>query len=229
MSDFLSIQGLSKSYQSGQTALQVLVDLNLEVERGQMVAVTGASGSGKSTFLHLVGGMDKPDAGSIFLEGENIVALEGRELARFRNQKVGFIFQFHHLLPEFTALENVMFPLLLRRMPEREASGRARRLLEEVGLSQREDHQPGELSGGEQQRVAVARALAGEPTLLLGDEPTGNLDDQTSKSIYRLLLDVHAKHNLTSIIVTHDSSLAALCQVQKRLYEGQLRDAEFHL
>ncbi len=222
MSNFLRIQGLYKSFQSGKEKLRILIDLSLQLEQGEMLAVTGASGSGKSTFLHLVGGMDRADAGKIFLEEEEVTRLEGQQLAQFRNQKIGFIFQFHHLLPEFSALENVMFPLLMRRIPFAEARSRAHALLDEVGLGDRAHHKPGQLSGGEQQRVAVARALVGKPSLLLGDEPTGNLDEHTAEAIYELLLDIHRRHHLTSIIVTHNPKLAALCSLEKRLEEGKL-------
>ena len=222
MSKFLKVEKLCKSYQSGSEFLHILVDLSLEVERGQMVAITGASGSGKSTFLHLVGGMERPDAGHIFLEGVDVASFDAGELARFRNETIGFVFQFHHLLPEFSSLENVMFPLLLRRVPFHEAARRAQDLLTEVGLSERLRHRPGELSGGEQQRVAVARALVGTPHLLLGDEPTGNLDEQNSEAIYSLLVEVHRRHQLTSIIVTHNPKLANLCDFQRHLQGGRL-------
>ncbi len=222
MSKFLRIQGISKSFQSGAEKLHILVDLALDLQQGQMVAVTGASGSGKSTFLHLVGGMDKADAGQILLEGVDVTRLAGKELAEYRNRKIGFIFQFHHLLPEFSALENVMFPLLLRQTPFPRARREAQELLAEVGLADRGHHKPGQLSGGEQQRVAFARALVGKPSLLLGDEPTGNLDEHTSEAIYQLLLEVHRNHRLTSIIVTHNPRLAALCESEKSLQEGKL-------
>ena len=222
MNNFLKIQGLYKSFQSGTEKLRILIDLSLRLKEGEMLAVTGASGSGKSTFLHLVGGMDRADAGEIILAGQKVTRLEGQQLAQFRNSKIGFIFQFHHLLPEFSALENVMFPLLLRRIPFAEARIRARALLDEVGLADRSHHKPGQLSGGEQQRVAVARALVGKPSLLLGDEPTGNLDEHTAESIYELLLDIQRRHHLTSIIVTHNPKLAALCSLEKRLEEGKL-------
>ncbi len=222
MNNFLKIQGLYKSFQSGSEKLRILIDLSLRLKQGEMLAVTGASGSGKSTFLHLVGGMDRADAGEISLAGQKVTRLEGQQLAQFRNSKIGFIFQFHHLLPEFSALENLMFPLLLRRIPFAEARTRAHVLLDEVGLADRSHHKPGQLSGGEQQRVAVARALVGKPSLLLGDEPTGNLDEHTAESIYELLLDIQRRHHLTSIIVTHNPKLAALCSLEKRLEEGKL-------
>lgn len=222
MSKLLEIQGLCKSFASGDEQLHILTDLSLRLKQGEMLAVTGASGSGKSTFLHLVGGMDRADAGQISLAGEEVTRLEGQQLARFRNRQIGFIFQFHHLLPEFSAVENVMFPLLLRRVPFPEARERAHALLDEVGLDNRAHHKPGQLSGGEQQRVAVARALVGKPRLLLGDEPTGNLDEHTAEAIYELLLDIHRRHKLTSIIVTHNPKLAALCGLRKSLQEGKL-------
>ena len=222
MSEFLKVEGLCKSYQSGSESLHILVELSLEVGRGQMVAITGASGSGKSTFLHLVGGMERPDAGRILLENVDVALLDIGELARFRNEKIGFVFQFHHLLPEFSSLENVMFPLLLRRSTFQQAARQAQDLLTEVGLSDRLHHRPGELSGGEQQRVAVARALVGAPHLLLADEPTGNLDEQNSEAIYSLLVEVHRRHQLTSIIVTHNPKLAGLCDFQRHLQGGKL-------
>lgn len=223
MSSLLQVKNLRKSYWSGQDELHILVGLDLEVAEGQMVAITGVSGSGKSTLLHLVGGMEKPDSGEILFEGEEITRLGGAELARFRNQKIGFVFQFHHLLPEFTALENVMFPLLLRRVPFQEATARGKKFLEDVGLAARARHRPGELSGGEQQRVAFARALAGEPRLLLADEPTGNLDEHTSHTVFELLQQIHNRYRLTSVIVTHNARLARLCDVARRLSEGKLR------
>ena len=222
MNNFLSVTGLCKSFPSGENYLDILIDLSLELEQGQMLAVTGASGCGKSTLLHLLGGMEPADAGSIRLEGTDLTGLQGSQLAGFRNRRIGFIFQFHHLLPEFSALENVMFPLLLRRVSFSDAAKKARLLLDEVGLSSRVHHRPGELSGGEQQRVAFARALVGEPALLLGDEPTGNLDEHTAETIYQLLLEIHRSHQLTSIMVTHNPQLSALCQSEMRLHEGKL-------
>lgn len=218
----MEVANLHKSFRSGNERLDILVDLNLTVRKGGMVAVTGASGSGKSTFLHLVGGMDRPDSGRIVIAGQDLGKLNKAELARFRNRHVGFVFQFHHLLPEFSAVENVMFPLLLRGMPRSEALSSARKLLEEVSLKDRADHRPGELSGGEQQRVAVARALAGSPSLLLADEPTGNLDVHSAEAIHRLLIEIHSTHDLTSIIVTHNPRLAHLCDVEYRMTGGRL-------
>lgn len=222
MSKLLRIKGLCKSFKSGDARLEILMNLELEVEQGQMVAVTGASGSGKSTFLHLVGGMEKADEGEICLGNTDVGKLEGLKLSSFRNQKIGFIFQFHHLLPEFSVLENVMFPLLLRGQTFRQAAWEAKLLVDEVGLENRIHHKPGELSGGEQQRVAVARALVGKPTLLLGDEPTGNLDNHTAETLYQLMREIHQRHHLTSIIVTHNHRLASQCDVEKHLCDGRL-------
>ncbi|RPI21402.1 MAG: ABC transporter ATP-binding protein [Acidobacteria bacterium] len=222
MSNLVEVTNLSKSFRSGHERLDILVNLSLEVRQGAMIAVTGASGSGKSTFLHLVGGMDRPDAGRIVIAGQDLSRLDKSELARFRNRHVGFVFQFHHLLPEFSAVENVMFPLLIRGLSRSEALPSAEKLLEEVSLTDRADHRPGELSGGEQQRVAVARALAGTPSLLLADEPTGNLDIHTAEVIHRLLVEVHSIHELTSIIVTHNPRLAHLCDLEYRMVGGRL-------
>jgi len=226
MSSLVEVAHLFKSFRSGEERLDILVDLELQVREGAMIAVTGASGSGKSTFLHLVGGVDTPDSGTIIIAGQDISHLDKSALARFRNRHVGFVFQFHHLLPEFSALENVMFPLLLRGLSRSEALPSAMKLLEEAGIADRGEHRPGELSGGEQQRVAVARALAGNPSLLLADEPTGNLDVYTAETIHRLLIEVHTRHQLTSIIVTHNARLAHLCDVEYRMIGGRLVPAD---
>ncbi|MBI4445648.1 MAG: ABC transporter ATP-binding protein [Acidobacteria bacterium] len=218
----LEVAGLTKSYLSGQEKLVILDGLNLKVQKAQIVAITGASGAGKSTLLHLLGGMDRPDSGTILFDNCDLTRLDGRDLAVFRNREIGFVFQFHHLLPEFSALENVMIPLLLRKEEKAQARSRAAACLAEVGLEKRIHHRPGELSGGEQQRVALARALAGEPRLLLADEPTGNLDQHTSEAVFRLLLKIHAQRNLTSMLVTHNMQLASLCDVEFRLSEGKL-------
>ncbi|HSR52995.1 MAG TPA: ABC transporter ATP-binding protein [Acidobacteriota bacterium] len=218
----LEVRGLCKSFPSGDRTLEVLRDVELRVPEGATVAVMGASGSGKSTFLHLTGGMEKPDSGEIWVDGEDIARLQGRRLALYRNRKVGFVFQFHHLLSEFSALENVMFPLLLRGESFAQSRNEAARWLDEVGLSPRAHHKPGQLSGGEQQRVAIARALVGSPSLLLADEPTGDLDDKTSDSIHQLLMQLQGRHRLTSVIVTHDASLAGLCSQRRRMVGGHL-------
>ena len=223
MNNLLDVKDLRKSYLSGTERLEVLNGLSLDLHAGEMVAVTGASGSGKSTLLHILGGMDHADQGSILFEGREIAGLNRAELSEFRNRAVGFVFQFHHLLPEFTALENVMMPLLLRGIRPAEAGVESLSVLANVGLRDRARHRPGELSGGEQQRVALARALVGKPRLLLADEPTGNLDPHTGEGVGELIRALHAAHGLTSILVTHNERLARICSRVFRLEEGQLR------
>ena len=222
MSELLAVRNLYKGYRSGDQRLQVLSDLSLEVAEGEIVAVTGVSGSGKSTLLHLVGGMERPDAGSIRIKDTELWELNAPRLSMFRNQMIGFVFQFHHLLPEFTALENVLMPLLLRGKPKAEVINAGLKMLGEVGLEDRAHHRPGELSGGEQQRVALARALIGEPRLLLADEPTGNLDPHTGEGVSRLFRSMQAKYNLTSILVTHNEKLAQTCSRTYVLENGKL-------
>ncbi|HEY3131285.1 MAG TPA: ABC transporter ATP-binding protein [Acidobacteriota bacterium] len=221
---FLTVRDLYKSYPSGNTVLHVLRGLALELERGDLLAVLGASGSGKSTFLHLLGGMEMPDAGVISFQGLELNSLNPLQLAAFRNQKIGFVFQFHHLLPEFTALENVMLPLLIRKEPREKCRVAAARLLEDVGLKERATHTPGELSGGEQQRVAIARALAGNPEIVLADEPTGNLDARTAEAVHSLFRELHQQRIFTAIIVTHNPTLAAICRHRKTMRDGKLVD-----
>jgi lipoprotein-releasing system ATP-binding protein len=221
----VSVSALIKSYQVGSQAIHVLRGLDLEVEAGEMVAIVGASGVGKSTLLHLLGGLDRADSGTIHIGDGNVTGLPDAELVAFRNRHVGFVFQFHHLLPEFSALENAEMPLRIARLPATEGRPRARRLLERVGLGDRLDHRPGMLSGGEQQRVAVARALVMQPTLLLADEPTGDLDEETADTLHGLLRDMHAEFGLTSVIATHNPRLAAACDRTLRLEGGRLRPA----
>jgi lipoprotein-releasing system ATP-binding protein len=223
MNKLLEISALCKSYVSGDQRLEIISDLALAVDKGEMIGITGVSGSGKSTLLHLIGGMDRPDRGSIRIQDRELSSLNPLELSQFRNKTIGFIFQFHHLLPEFTALENAMMPLLLRGASIPEAMAPAKALLQDVGLENRAHHRPGELSGGEQQRVALARALVGKPLLLLADEPTGNVDPQTGQTIAHLFQAMHAKHGLTSIIVTHNDKLAQICSRVYRLENGQLQ------
>jgi len=223
MSNLLEVRELSKGYPSGHEWLDVLVDLSLDLAEGEMIAITGVSGSGKSTLLHLIGGMDRPDRGSIRILDREVSSLDVLELSKLRNEIIGFVFQFHHLLPEFTALENVMMPLLVRGSPPAESKKQAMALLEDVGLAGRAHHRPGELSGGEQQRVALARALVGKPRLLLADEPTGNLDPNTGDATANLILALHHKHRLTSVLVTHNEKLADICSGTYRLEHGQLR------
>jgi len=218
----LAIEGLSKAYLTGGRRLAVLQEVSLEIAAGEMVALTGPSGAGKSTFLHLVGALDAPTAGRILFEGLDLASLEEDDLARFRNESVGFVFQSHHLLPEFTALENAMMPGLVRRLSRGEARRRAEESLARVGLSDRLEHRPGELSGGEQQRVALARALVLQPRLLLADEPTGNLDPQTAAGIHALLQELNRDLGITGVVVTHNETLAASLGRRIRLVAGRL-------
>jgi lipoprotein-releasing system ATP-binding protein len=222
---FLDARNIFKSYHVGTTLLAVLRDLNLEVTAGEMVAIVGASGVGKSTLLHVLGGLDRADQGSVVIAGEDVTGLPDPELVAFRNRHVGFVFQFHHLLPEFNALENVEMPMRIARMPVAEARPRAEELLQRVGLVERLTHRPGMLSGGEQQRVAVARALVMRPSILLADEPTGDLDEHTAESLHLLLRDMHRAYGLTSIIATHNPRLAAACDRALRLEAGRLSNA----
>src|SRR3982751_3540688 len=219
---FLAAEGIVKSYSVGGRALTVLRDLDLTVESGEMVAIVGASGVGKSTLLHVLGGLDRVDSGSIAINGTAISDLPAEEVVAFRNRHVGFVFQFHHLLPEFTALENAEMPMRIARMPLREARARAEALLQRVGLAERLTHRPGMLSGGEQQRVAVARALVMQPLVLLADEPTGDLDEGTAETLHQLLREMHRDFGLTSVIATHNPRLAAACDRTLRLRDGRL-------
>ena len=219
---FLEARGIVKTYMVGGTSLAVLRDLDLQVDAGEMVAIVGASGVGKSTLLHILGGLDRASEGDIMIDGARLTALDDAALVRFRNQRVGFVFQFHHLLPEFSALENAEMPMRIARISMNEARPRAEELLGRVGLAERLSHRPGMLSGGEQQRVAVARALIMRPALLLADEPTGDLDEQTADSLHTLLRDMHKRYGLTSIIATHNPRLAAACDRILRLEGGRL-------
>jgi lipoprotein-releasing system ATP-binding protein len=220
---FLEVAGLTKSYPVGDAKLDVLRGLDVALEKGEMVAIVGASGVGKSTLLHVLGGLDSIDSGRVRIGDTEITALADAALVAFRNQHVGFVFQFHHLLPEFSALENAEMPMRIGRWPASRRHDRARHLLERVGLGGRLEHRPGMLSGGEQQRVAIARALVMEPLLLLADEPTGDLDEHTAESLHGLLRDMHRESGLTSIIATHNPRLAAACDRVFRLEEGRLR------
>ena len=215
-------RGLAKVYDAGPRAVRVFADLDIDVLEGEMVAIVGPSGAGKSSLLHILGGLDRPTAGSVRVAEFDITRLADVDLARFRNTKIGFIFQFHHLLPEFTALENTMMPLLISGVGRRESRDRAVGILETIGLADRLDHRPGELSGGEAQRVALARAMVHRPRVLLADEPTGNLDHRTGETIHGMLQSVHASEALTSIIVTHNERLAALCDRVLHLEDGRL-------
>ena len=223
-SALIEVRELGKSFQSGRERLEVLCDLDLSIGRGERVAVVGASGAGKTTFMHILGGLDHPSTGSVQFEGKDIFSLKGPALDAFRNRTIGFVFQFHQLLPEFTALENVMMPALIARQSPRDAAPQAEALLKEVGLGARLSHKPGQLSGGEQQRVAIARALIMSPQLLLADEPTGNLDSRTSDDIYRLLQQLHRERGLTMVIVTHNEGLAQRLDRVVHMEDGRLVD-----
>jgi lipoprotein-releasing system ATP-binding protein len=219
---FVTATALNKSYAVAGNRLHVLRDLDLSVERGEMVAIVGASGVGKSTLLHVLGGLDRPDSGDVRVGDFEVGRVNDAELVAFRNRHVGFVFQFHHLLPEFSAVENAEMPLRIARLSAAEARPRAEQLLGRVGLAERLTHRPGMLSGGEQQRVAVARALVMQPSLLLADEPTGDLDEATADSLHRLLRDMHHEFGLTAIIATHNPRLAQQCDRTLRLEGGHL-------
>ena len=221
---FVEISALAKSYEVGGRRLVVLKDLDLALEKGEMVAIVGASGVGKSTLLHVLGGLDKPDSGAVRINQIDLRALSDTDLVNFRNRHVGFVFQFHHLLPEFTAVENAEMPMRIARRPPTECRARASALLTTVGLADRVEHRPGMLSGGEQQRVAIARALVMDPSLLLADEPTGDLDEHTADTLHTLLRDMHRDRGLTSVIATHNPRLAAACDRVLRLEDGRLRE-----
>jgi lipoprotein-releasing system ATP-binding protein len=221
-SPVIQVQGLSKTYKTARGALQLFEGLDLEVKAGEMVAIVGQSGAGKSTLLHILGALDTPSAGTVTCASVNVASLTAREAAAFRNREIGYVWQFHYLLPEFTAKENVAMPLLARGMRKAEALAEAGKWLREVGLEDRADHRPGELSGGEQQRVALARALVCHPRLLLADEPTGDLDGVTAGRVFELIERLHLSHGLTSILVTHNMDLAIRCTRILRLENGRL-------
>jgi lipoprotein-releasing system ATP-binding protein len=214
--------GLRKVYSNGVKHLEVLKDIDLKVEKGEVLALLGPSGAGKSTLLHLLGGLDIPTAGDVSIEGKRIFSLSETERARLRNEKIGFVFQFYHLLPEFDALENVLLPMLIMGKTGKGAHEKAPALLRAVGLGDRMHHKPGELSGGEQQRVAIARALINEPELLLCDEPTGNLDSDTGRNIIELLWELNKKRKMTLIIVTHDAEIAKAARRVVHIRDGKL-------
>jgi lipoprotein-releasing system ATP-binding protein len=225
----IEVQQLFKTFGNGAKRVDVLKGIDLLVPKGETVAIIGASGVGKTTFLHVLGTLDRPSSGKVFYEGQDIFTLGERALAFFRNRQIGFVFQFHHLLPEFNALENVMMPCLIQGIPQAEASQRAESILTLVGLRERLIHKPGELSGGEQQRVAVARAMVLEPKVLLADEPTGNLDAKTGESVFDLLDELNRTKGVTLIIVTHNPALAGRMSHKVHLVDGRIQTVGSYL
>ncbi len=221
MKELIQVQQLFKSYGNGTKRVEVLKEVDLTFSQGERASVVGASGVGKTTLLHVLGTLDRPTSGKVLYEGKDIYALNEKDLAQFRNREIGFVFQFHHLLPEFSALENTMMPCLIQGIPKKEAASRAEAILALVGLQERLAHKPGELSGGEQQRVAVARALVLEPKVLLADEPTGNLDTRTGESVFDLLSEVNRIKGVTLVVVTHNLKLAERLSRQIQLVDGK--------
>lgn len=223
MNSYIQTEGLSKSFKIGSKELHVLKNVNLQIEAKDVISIVGASGAGKSTLLHLLGGLDRPSFGKVYYEGIDIFRLRDVELAKFRNKHIGFVFQFHHLLPEFSALENVMMPLLIRRIPRAIVREKALKALQDVGLQDRVYHKPGELSGGEQQRVAIARSLVNEPTVIFADEPTGNLDTKTGEKISELLLQLNRETGVIIVLVTHNEKLAQTTNKIIHMSDGEIK------
>ncbi|MGD8718734.1 MAG: ABC transporter ATP-binding protein [Candidatus Zixiibacteriota bacterium] len=225
MSSVIAGRDLHKYYESGDQTLKILVGLELDVARGEVVAVVGESGAGKTTLLNLLGGLDRPTQGRVLVDGTDVSGLPAAQRARFRNRHIGYVFQFHHLLPEFSALENVLLPLMIMKMDAGEARKRAREYLAAVGVSTRENHRPAKLSGGERQRVAVARALAPQPTVVLADEPSGNLDERTADGLHDLLFELNGRLGQSFVIVTHNQTLASRCTRTLCLEAGTLHES----
>lgn len=220
--NILATHNITKNYpaKAGTAAVDVLKGVDLEIKKGSITAIIGASGSGKSTLMHLLGGLDKPSSGEVYFENQNIAGFTEEQLSKFRNREIGFVFQFHHLLPEFSALENVMMPALIKNLSEKEITQKATDLLSQFGLQDRLDHRPSMLSGGEQQRVAMARALMNEPTVLLADEPTGNLDEKNTIELLNQIIELRKSRDLTIVLVTHDKDIAQQCDTTLTLRNG---------
>jgi lipoprotein-releasing system ATP-binding protein len=226
MSNLVSIRGLRKSFQKDGAKVDILRGIDLDIARGEFITIMGPSGAGKSTFLHIVGSLDRPTEGEIIYDGQNIAAFSAQEESRFRNEKVSFVFQFYHLLQDFTVIENIMVPLWIKRMKTAEAHAAAETFLEMMGLTHRRQHKPGELSGGEQQRVAIARALINRPELILADEPTGNLDRKTGREVLEYILKVHRQIGAALVLVTHDPEIGAAGTRRLKMVDGEFFSVE---
>lgn len=224
MTELLRCENISKFYDEGEQQVQVLKDVSFSMNVGELVAIVGSSGSGKSTLLHTLGGLDQPSSGEVWIRGQSLQKLSSDKLALLRNQNLGFVYQFHHLMADFTALENVMMPMLIGKQNKTEAANRAEKMLQAVGLSHRMTHHPSALSGGERQRVAIARALVNNPALVLADEPTGNLDQKTTESIFELIQQLNQQQNIAFLLVTHDLSLANKLSRRFVMRDGVLRE-----